>query len=144
MSVTANRLIELAEELGDTPTLSVFVSTSAARRRGGTHGVWCTEVAEFTCELRRRYGDVVSRSDREIFERNLRRLELRLRGLPHAMRAAGWFVVVARGDVHYCVPVSFSGESEAHWQLGPWVSPLLAPTAIASHSRALPFGGQRR
>ena len=136
MSHTATRLLELAEELADTPTLSAFVSTSEARRRGGTHGVWRTEVAAFTQELRSRCGGTAARGDREIFERNLRRLELRLRGLPHAVRAAGWFVVVARGDVHYCAPVPFAGESEARWQHGPWFSMLFAPTAIASHDRA--------
>jgi hypothetical protein len=133
MSVTATRLIELAEELADTPTLSVFVSTDAARRRGGTHGMWRAEVAALTETLRDRLVGAVARGDREIFERNLRRLELRLRGLPHAMRAPGWFIVVARGDVHYCAPVSRAGESEARWHTGPWLSPLVAPTAIASH-----------
>ena len=133
MSVTATRLIELAEELADTPTLSVFVSTDTARRRGGTHGVWRTEVVAFTQVLRGRFIGAVARGDREIFERNLRRLELRLRGLPHAVRAPGWFVIVARGDVHYCAPVSHVGESEARWQLGPWLSLLFAPTVFASH-----------
>src|SRR5689334_623122 len=137
MSVTAIRLIELAEELADTPTLSVFVSTDAARRRGGTHGVWQTEVAAFAQNLRGRFLNVAARGDREVFERNLRRLELRLRGLPHALRAPGWFVVVARGDVHYCAPAPFAGDSEARWQQGPWLSPRLAPTptAIASQDR---------
>jgi hypothetical protein len=136
MSPAATRLIELAEELTDTPTLSAFVSTSAARRRGGTHGVWRSEVAAFAQQLRCRCGDIVARGDREIFERNLRRLELRLRGLPHAVRAPGWFVVIARGDVHYCAPVSFAGESEARWQQGLWFSVHFAPTAIASQDRA--------
>jgi hypothetical protein len=133
MPVTAPRLIELADELADTLTLSVFVSTDTARRRGGTHGVWQTEVAAFTRTLRCRFIDIVARGDREVFERNLRRLELRLRGLPHVMRAPGWFVVVARGDVHYCAPVSHPGESQARWQQGPWLSPLYSPTAFASH-----------
>jgi hypothetical protein len=133
MSITATRMIELAEELADTPTLSVFVSTDSTRRRGGTHGVWQTEVTAFTENVRGGFADVVARADREMFERNLRRLELRLRGLPHAVRAAGWFVVVARGDVHYCAPVSFAGKSEARWQHGPWLALLFAPTAVASH-----------
>ena len=133
MSVTAIRMIELAEELADTPTLSVFVSTDSTRRRGGTHGVWRTEVTAFIENVRGRFVSVVPRADREMFERNLRRLELRLRGLPHADRAAGWFVVIARGDVHYCAPVSFAGKSEARWQYGPWLALLFAPTAIASH-----------
>lgn len=133
MSVTATRLIELAEELADTPTLSVFVSTDNARRRGGTHGVWQTEVAAFAQTLRCGSADMVARADREIFERNLRRLELRLRGLPHAVRAPGWFIIVARGDVHYCAPMSYAHESEARWQQGPWLTLLFAPTVIASH-----------
>jgi hypothetical protein len=135
MSVTDTRLIELTEELADTPTLSVYVSTERARRRGGTHGVWRTEVATFVNELRCRFEDVVARGDRTIFERNLRRLELRLRGLPQAVRVPGWFVVIARGDVHYCAPVPFVGSSEARWQHGPWLSLLFTPTAIASHER---------
>ena len=135
MSLTATRLTELAEELAQTPTLSAFVSTSAARYRGGTHGVWRTEVAAFVQEVRRRYGGAVPRGDREIFERNLRRLELRLRGLPYAVRAPGWFVVVARGDVHYCAPVPFAGESEARWQEGLWSSMPFVPTEIASQDR---------
>ena len=135
MSLTATRLIELAEELADTPTLSVLLSTETARRRGGTHGVWRAEVAAFTETLRGRFTEIMVRSERELFERNLRRLDLRLRGLPHAVRAPGWFVVVARGDVHCCAPVSHAGESDARWQQGLWASPLLAPnpTAIASH-----------
>jgi hypothetical protein len=132
MSVTVTRLIELAEELADTPTLSVFVQTDAARRRGGTHGVWQTEVAAFTQTLRCQFADIRSRAEQEAFERNLRRLELRLRGLPHAVRAPGWFVVVARGDVHYCAPLANPRESEARWQQGPWLSLLFAPTVIAS------------
>ena len=139
MPIAATRLIELAEVLADTPTLSVFVSTNAARRRGGTHGVWQTEVAALTQALRCRFIDIVERGDREMFERNLRRLELRLRGLPHAARAPGWFVVVARGDVHYCAPASFPGESDARWQNGPWVSLVFAPTAFASHTTAFPL-----
>ena len=135
MSLTATRLIELAEELADTPTLSVYVSTDTTRRRGGTHGVWRTEVVALTQTLRCRLTDIVVRGDREVLDRNLRRLELRLRGLPHAARAPGWFVVVARGDVHYCEPVTYAGESEARWQRGPWLSPLVAPAAIASHDR---------
>ena len=74
----------------------------------------------------------MARGDREVFDRNLRRLELRLRGLPHAMRAAGWLIVVARGDVHYCAPVTHPGETEARWQQGPWLSPVAATAAIAS------------
>lgn len=139
MSVTDTRLIELTEELADTPTLSAFVSTESARRRGGTHGAWRTEVASFVDELRCRYGDVVARGDRDTLERNLRRLELRLRGLPQAVRAAGWFVIVARGDVHYCAPVPFGGSSEARWQHGPWLSLTFNPTAIASHERPFPL-----
>jgi hypothetical protein len=135
MSVTAARLIELTEELAHTPTLSALVSTSAARRHGGTHGAWRTEVTAFTDELRRRYVGIVTRGDREILERNLRRLELRLRGLPHAARADGWFVIVARGDVHYCAPLALAGESEARWQQGPWLSPIFDTTAITSHDR---------
>jgi hypothetical protein len=137
MSVTVTRMIELAEALVDTPTLSVFISTESTRRRGGTHGVWCTEVTAFAESVRGRFAGGLARADREVFERNLRRLALRLRGLPHAVRAAGWLVIVARGDVHYCAPVSFAGKSEAHWQHGPWLTLLFAPTAIASH--AAPF-----
>jgi hypothetical protein len=135
MSVTDTRLIELTEELADTPTLSVYISTERARRRGEAHGVWLGEVAMFVNELRCRFGDIVARGDRTTFERNLRRLELRLRGLPQAVRAPGWFVIVARGDVHYCAPVSFVGSSEARWQHGPWMSLLFTPRAIASHER---------
>jgi hypothetical protein len=124
MSVIGSRLIELTEELADTPTLTAFVSTDGARRRGGTHGVWQTEVAAFVLTLRRQIGDWVDRGDREVFERNLRRLELRLRGLPHAARAPGWLVVVARGDVHYCAPVPSSGQSRGRWQQGPWLSAI--------------------
>jgi hypothetical protein len=132
MAVIGTRLMELAEELADTPTLSAYVSTNAARRRGATHGVWQIEVAEFTRELRLRYGDVIERTTRDAFERNLRRLELRLRGLPHALRAPGWFIVVARGDVHYCAPMSHAAASEARWQRGPWLSLLFSPTVNAS------------
>ena len=132
MSLTATRLIELAEELADTPTLSVYVSTDTARRRGATHGAWRAEVVALTQTLRGRLIDIVARSDREVFDRNLRRLELRLRGLPHAMRAAGWLIVVARGDVHYCAPVTHAGETDARWQQGPWLSPVAATAAIAS------------
>jgi len=92
MSLTATRLIELAEELADTPTLSVYVSTETARRRGATHGAWRADVVALTQTLRDRLIDSVARGDREVFDRNFRRLELRLRGLPHAMRAAGWFI----------------------------------------------------
>lgn len=139
MSVTATRLIELTEELAETPALSVYVSTERARRRGGTHGVWRTEVAMLVNELRCRFSGVVERRDRDILERNLRRLELRLRGLPQAVRAPGWFVIVARGDVHYCAPVAFAGESEARWQQGPWWPAYFAPTAIASHNWPFPL-----
>jgi hypothetical protein len=135
MSITGARLLELAEELADTPTLSAFVSTDPTRRRGGTHGVWRTQVAEFAREVRFRHAGIVGHADRDAFERNLRRLELRLRGLPHAVRAPGWFVVVARGDVHYCAPAPFAGESEARWQQGPWLSPLLTPPAAAITSQ---------
>ena len=135
MSITGARLLELAEELADTPTLSAFVSTDPTRRRGGTHGVWRTQVAEFAREVRFRHAGIVAHADRDAFERNLRRLELRLRGLPHAVRAPGWFVVVARGDVHYCAPAPFAGESEARWQQGPWLSPLLTPPAAAITSQ---------
>jgi len=135
MSVTGTRLIELTEELADTPTLSAYISTERARRRGGTHGVWQSEVAMFVDELRCRFGDIVAR-DRNTFERNLRRLELRLRGLPQAVRAPGWFVIVARGDVHYCAPVPLVGSSEARWQRGPWLALPFPPTAIASHERS--------
>jgi hypothetical protein len=139
MSVATIRLIELAEALADTPTLSVFVSTDAARRRGGTHGVWRTEVAAFAQALRCRFADLIPHGDREGFERNLRRLELRLRGLPHAVRAPGWFVVIARGDVHYCAPASFAAESEARWQQGPWLALHFGLTAIASHDQPFPL-----
>jgi len=139
MSVIDTRLMELAEELADTPTLSAFVSTDVARRRGGTHGVWQTEVAEFVGNLRLRYEADVPPEERKALERNLRRLELRLRGLPYAVRAAGWFVVVARGDVHYCTPVAIGGFSEARWQQGPWFCPLVATTAFASHDRRFPL-----
>jgi len=131
MSPNVNRLFELVEELADTPTLSAYLCTDGARRRGGTHGVWVLEVECFVRELRQRYSSVTTRANRDIFERNLRRLELRLRGLPQAMRARAWLVIVARGDVHYCAPVPFDGPSEGHWQRGPTF--LFAPR-VAYHS----------
>lgn len=120
------RLTELVEELAHTPTLSAYVSTERARRNGGTHAVWQIEVASFIEGLRTRYGSALVKSEYDVFERNLRRLELRLRGLPHAMRASVWLVIVARGDVHYCAPLpppvtlSACGSSDGRWQHGPW------------------------
>jgi hypothetical protein len=37
--------------------------------------------------------------------------------------------------VHYCAPAPFAGESEARWQQGPWLSPLLTPPAAAITSQ---------
>jgi hypothetical protein len=138
MAVTEIRLFELAEELADTPTLSVFVRTSTACIRSGTSDVWRTEVASLTQSIRCRLLDVVTRGEREMFERNLRRLELRLRGLPHVASAAGWFVVVARGDVHYCAPVDFAGPSDGRWQPGPWLAPVWN-NAICSHVASMSY-----
>jgi hypothetical protein len=113
----------LVEELAHTPTLSAYVSTERAQRQGGTHAVWRLEVASFVQELRSHYMNVVAKPEHDVLERNLRRLEFRLRGLPHAARAAGWLVIVARGDVHYCAPLPARGCSEGRWQYGPWVAP---------------------
>ena len=135
MSPTSARLAELVDELAHTPTLSAYVSTEPARRRGGTHAVWRIEVASFVQELRARYTNAVTKAEQDALDRNLRRLELRLRGLPHAARASGWLVIVARGDVHYCAPLPARGSSEGRWQYGPWLAPG-APTAIASHMQS--------
>jgi len=120
MSATIVRQLELVDELADTPTLSAYVSTDHARLHGGTHAAWQVEIAGFVSELRDRYARAVARPDRDLLERNLRRLELRLRGLPHAVRASGWLVIVARGDIHYCEPLFTGGRSEGRWQHGPW------------------------
>lgn len=136
MSPTSVRLTELVEELAETPTLSAYVSTEPARLRGGTHAVWRAEVARFVNDLRTRYIDAMAKADHDVFERNLRRLEFRLRGLPHAVRASAWLVIVARGDVHYCSPLPSRGGSEGRWQYGPWLAPG-SPTAIASHAPQL-------
>lgn len=144
MSPTSTRLTELVEELADTLTLSAYISTEYARLRGGTHAVWQTEVADFVTALRTRYANAVAKSEHGLLERNLRRLELRLRGLPHAVRASGWLVIVARGDVHYCAPLPSRGSSEGRWQYGPWLAPG-APTAITPHSRRFaPTGAELR
>lgn len=138
MSPTSARLTELVEELAGTPTLSVYVSTERAQRHGGTHAVWQIEVASFVQDLRTRYTNAVAKSELDALERNLRRLELRLRGLPHASRASGWLVIIARGDVHYCAPLTIParGVSDGRWQYGPWIAPG-APTAIASRMQPL-------
>ncbi|HWJ13282.1 MAG TPA: hypothetical protein VNS10_06020 [Gemmatimonadaceae bacterium] len=120
MSAMIARQLELIDELADTPTLSAYLSTDHVRLHGGTHAAWRVEVAGFVSELRDHYAHAVARPDRDLLERNLRRLELRLRGLPHAVRASGWLVIVARGDIHYCEPLSTRGRSEGRWQHGPW------------------------
>jgi hypothetical protein len=136
MSATSTRLLELIDELAETPTLSAYVSTDRVRLRGGTHAAWQVEVARFVSELRDRYAHAATRPDRDLLERNLRRLELRLRGLPHAVRASGWLVIVARGDIHYCEPLSARGGSEGRWQHGPWFA-ANAPLAVGSQLGAV-------
>ena len=139
-------MTELVEELAETLTLSAYISTEYARLRGGTHAVWQTEVADFVTALRTRYANAVAKSEHGLLERNLRRLELRLRGLPHAVRASGWLVIVARGDVHYCAPLPSRGSSEGRWQYGPWLAPELRRPLhrIRDASRRTEHGAQAR
>ena len=117
-------LAEAVEELRETPTLSCYVDTSGLPRGPRGQRVWRASVTELIERIRERYADL-ARADRELLERNLRRLELRLRGLVHAAKAPAWMVCVARGDVHWSAPLPNRIETDFAWRTGVWLAPYL-------------------
>lgn len=86
--------------------------------------MWRTQVNELIERIRERYADL-PRAERDLLERNLRRLEIRLRGLVHAAKAPAWMVCVARGDVHWSTPLPNRVTTEFAWRQGIWLAPYL-------------------
>src|SRR5512146_1897661 len=115
-------LAEAVEDLRDTATLSCYVDTSALPR--GTRGqrFWRAQVTSLVERIRERYADL-PRAERDLLDRNLRRLELRLRGLVHAAKAPAWMVCVARGDVHWSAPLPSRVMTDFAWRTGIWLTP---------------------
>ena len=117
-------LAEAVEALRETPTLTCYVDTS-----GVTHGprgqrMWRALVTELVERIRERYADL-PRAERDLIDRNVRRLELRLRGLVHAAKAPAWMVCVARGDVHWSTPLPNRMSTEFVWRQGIWLEPYV-------------------
>lgn len=117
-------LAEAVEDLRDTATLSCYVDTSALPRGGRGQRFWRAQVSSLVEQIRERYADL-PRAERELLERNLRRLELRLRGLVHAAKAPSWVVCVARGDVHWSAPLPVRVDTDFAWRQGVWLTPYL-------------------
>ena len=117
-------LAEAVERLRETPTLSCYVDTTGLPHGPRGQRVWRAQVNELVDRVRERYGDL-PRADRDLLERNLRRLELRLRGLVHAAKAPAWMVCVARGDVHWSAPLPVRVSTDFAWRQGIWITPYL-------------------
>lgn len=86
--------------------------------------MWRAQVNELIERIRERYGDL-PRAERDLIDRNVRRLELRLRGLVHAAKAPAWMVCVARGDVHWSAPLPNRVTTEFAWRQGIWLDPYV-------------------
>lgn len=117
-------LAEAVEDLRETPTLSCYVDTSGLPHGSRASRVWRDQVNELIERIRERYADL-PRAERDLIERNLRRLELRLRGLVHAAKAPSWMVCVARGDVHWSSPLPARVSTDFAWRQGIWLTPYL-------------------
>ena len=115
-------LAEAVEVLRATPTLSCYVDTSGLPHGPRGQRVWRAHVTELVDRIRERYADL-PRAERELLDRNLRRLELRLRGLVHAAKAPAWMVCVARGDVHWSAPLPSRVMTDFAWRTGIWLTP---------------------
>ena len=117
-------LAEAVEDLRETPTLSCYVDTSGLPHGPRGQRLWRAMVTDLIERIRERYADL-PRADRDLLERNLRRLELRLRGLVHAAKAPAWMVCVARGDVHWSAPLPNRIATDFAWRPGIWLTPYL-------------------
>ena len=129
-------LAEAVERLREIPTLSCYVETSGLPHGPRGQRVWRAQVHELVDRIRERYADL-PRADRDLLERNLRRLEIRLRGLVHAAKAPAWMVCVARGDVHWSTPLPIRVTTDFAWRQGIWLAPYL-PILQAGSPGSLP------
>lgn len=117
-------LAEAVEALRETPTLTCYVDTSGAAHGPRGQRMWRAQVSEILERIRERYADL-PRAERDMIDRNVRRLELRLRGLVHSAKAPAWMVCVARGDVHWSAPLPNRVTSEFAWRQGIWLDPCV-------------------
>jgi hypothetical protein len=117
-------LAEAVEELRETPTLSCYVDTSGLPHGPRGQRMWRGQVNEVIERIRERYADL-PRAERDLIDRNVRRLELRLRGLVHAAKAPAWMICVARGDVHWSAPLPNRVTTEFAWRQGIWLDPYV-------------------
>jgi hypothetical protein len=117
-------LAEAVEDLRETPTLTCYVDTSGLPHGPRGQRMWRAQVSEIVERIRERYADL-PRVERDLIDRNVRRLELRLRGLVHAAKAPGWIVCVARGDVHWSAPLPTRVTTDFTWRQGIWLDPYV-------------------
>jgi hypothetical protein len=117
-------LAEAVEALRETATLTCYVDTSSLTHGPRGQRLWRAQVTELGDSIRERYADL-PRVERDLIERNVRRLELRLRGLVHASKAPAWMVCVARGNVHWSTPLPNRLMTDFAWRHGVWLEPYV-------------------
>ncbi|HVX39402.1 MAG TPA: hypothetical protein VHB25_07490 [Gemmatimonadaceae bacterium] len=120
MLLTRKQLSELVGELAEMPTLTVYIDGAAEDPAKRTQ--WRIAVRDEIDRLRDSLGEI-PRAERDAFDRAVKRLESRLRSIRGALRAPGWMIVIAGGDVHYSSALPARVATEAHWRHGPWVGP---------------------